>query len=67
MMATVVIPKRPWDSKTIWFNLVLGILGVLQSQGLLAQLPTSVLETAGAVGNILLRFTTTAPLAVRAR
>lgn len=51
--------KPFYKSKTLWFNAVTGILAAFQ-----AVVPSEYVVLVNVVGNILLRFVTTQPVAV---
>lgn len=51
-------------SKTLWFNALIGIAGVVLNSGVVGNLPVSPATQVGVVaaGNFILRFFTTQPL-----
>ena len=54
---------KPWyASWTIWFNVAIFLVGVVNQLGQIIPLPTQVLVYVGIVGNVLLRFKTAVPI-----
>ena len=49
-------------SKTFWFNLVAGVIGICQAEGLLTAIPAPWGPVILMVGNIVLRYVTTKPV-----
>ena len=56
--------KSVLSSKTVWFNLAAGILGVLQSSGVVNLIPAPYGPALWALGNLILRVVTTQPVTV---
>ena len=58
--------KKWWESKTVWFNLLSGILAILATvKGASLGLPDwgiALIDSGVAVGNIWLRFVSSVPL-----
>jgi hypothetical protein len=51
-----------YKSTTVWFNLALALIAFIQSLSGIVPIPSSVIETAALVGNLLLRFKTNSGL-----
>ena len=59
-----VATKSIFTSKVFYFNLIAGVIGVLQAQGLFSLIPEPYGPAVVAVGNIVLRYVTTQPVRV---
>jgi hypothetical protein len=49
-------------SRTFWFNVIAGVIGICQSEGLLAAIPAPWGPVIVMVGNLVLRYVTTKPV-----
>ena len=57
--------KKPWQSKTLWFNGVAAALEILQLFGPLNLMSPEMLALGMGVGNILLRLVTKQPVSLK--
>jgi len=53
-----VLEKKWWESKTVWFNLIGGLIVLLQYIGTINGINPEITGSALVVGNFLLRFLT---------
>jgi hypothetical protein len=56
--------KSLFKSKTFWFNLIGGMVTLLQAQGVFALIPQPYDALVLAIGNVVLRIVTTQPVSV---
>lgn len=56
------VGKNWWKSKTLWFNFVVLVIGVVEVVTQVYVIPPDVLVLVDGVGNVLLRFLTTDPI-----
>ena len=56
--------KSVFASKTLWFNLLAGAIGLAQQQGLFSLIPEPYGPAVIVLGNLLLRLITTQPVAL---
>ena len=60
---TKKMDKPFWKSKTLYFNLVTILLGVVQVVSNVYYIPTDILALINGVGNVFLRFLTSEKIA----
>ena len=56
--------KSLFTSRTFWFNVVMGLLAILQTEGVFELLPESVVAGGIAAGNVVIRILTKQPVHV---
>jgi Zn-dependent protease len=63
-----VIPKSWYMSKTVWTNILLGIIGgvaAVSDEGVVTEDAVKALVLVGAISNLLLRYLTDRPIKLR--
>ena len=56
------MPGKSILSKTFWFNVIAGVIGVCQAQGLFTAIPAPYGPAVVALANLALRYVTVAPV-----
>ena len=62
-MSKAIVSKHWYASRSLWFNLAIGLTMIASSLTGLGLIPDRYLAVGGVLGNILLRFLTAQPIA----